>query len=417
MIRSTLRLLPLVLALAAAVPAAAQPEGRTPPRPRLPAAADTNDAQAYYQRGLQLLDEENGRAAADAFWWAERLNPGWADALYARRIALLTANPRRLVQYMNLTPSVVNSAEVAAIDSLYGRALSQNPFFHPRLDRYLFTQYVMQSVGRDFTRYTMGGQADRNALQHLVRQSIQESGPGLRAWLAFSDGRFTDAVPLYEQSLQNARNSVGLRMEKGQVLYLLGSYDGALQELTMALEALRRRDERNVVYLYQSKALLEQSIGMVHESAGRRAEAREAYARALQEDLSYYPAHVRTAALALAEGDTAAAAASMDLAVQVNATEPGLRVAYAQVLLQARRPMEALQQLQQAVALNPDFAEPHQWIARIYDAAGLTEEAAMSYDAFLARATRGHAFRATATERLVALRAGSAAPAAAAPAN
>lgn len=395
----------LLLALAAAAPLAAQREERLPPRPRLAAAADTNDAQAYFQRGMVLLDEDNANAAGDAFFWAHRLNPGWADALYAQWVARLTSNPRRLVQYMNGTPSVVYSSEIARIDSLKARALALDPFYHPRLDRHLFTKYVMGAVGRDVERYTMGGQANRSELEHYVRVYLQSASPSLKGWMAFSDGNFAEAVPQYQRAIDGARFDAGLRMEKAQVLYLMGSFDGALEEMTRAATELRARDERDLVYLYQSKSLVEQSIGMIHEAAGRPDAAREAYARALQEDLSYFPAHLRTAALALAAGDTASAAASMDLAVQVQPAEPALRLAYAQVLLQSRRPMEAVQQLQQAVALNADYAEPYQWMARVYDAAGLADEALLNYDAFLARAARGHAMRASAQTRAEALRA------------
>src|SRR5262245_40997723 len=54
-----------------------------PARPRLPAGADTNSGRAYYQIGLRLL-ERNLDSAADAFYWATRLEPDQGDALYAR---------------------------------------------------------------------------------------------------------------------------------------------------------------------------------------------------------------------------------------------------------------------------------------------------------------------------------------------
>ena len=68
-------------------------------RPRLDSGADTNDARAYYDRGVYLL-ERDPETAANAFFWATRLEPGWAEALYARRIAGLMANQNLLIGYM-----------------------------------------------------------------------------------------------------------------------------------------------------------------------------------------------------------------------------------------------------------------------------------------------------------------------------
>ena len=56
--------------------------------------------------------------------------------------------------------------------------------------------------------------------------------------------------------------------------------------------------------MYESKALLEHSIGLVQQRLGNKSAAKEAFGRALQEDLSYFPAHVQLAYLALDGKDT-----------------------------------------------------------------------------------------------------------------
>src|SRR5262249_31280120 len=71
---------------------------KAPNRPKLPAGADTNDAHAYYDFALSKLNKDDD-AAADALYWSTRLEPMWADAFYARRIALLLSDPRRLENY------------------------------------------------------------------------------------------------------------------------------------------------------------------------------------------------------------------------------------------------------------------------------------------------------------------------------
>src|SRR5437773_10142033 len=80
---------------------ATTPAQRTNDRPKRPAlleSADTNDARAYFDLGLQSL-RRDPKMAADAFYWSARLDPMNADAFYARRVALLLSDPRRLELY------------------------------------------------------------------------------------------------------------------------------------------------------------------------------------------------------------------------------------------------------------------------------------------------------------------------------
>src|SRR5512142_1628409 len=97
-------LLCTALALASAVflvatPLAAQRGGKPVPRPKLRDVTDTNDAQAYYDAGIQQFNRDPDYAA-DAFYWAMHSNPGWADPLYARRAALLAQRRTLLNAYM-----------------------------------------------------------------------------------------------------------------------------------------------------------------------------------------------------------------------------------------------------------------------------------------------------------------------------
>ena len=70
-----------------------------PPRPRFTIARDSNSAAAYYYHGLQVLGKKPYEAA-DAFYWAARLDPQWADPIYARRVALLMKYETSLVSYV-----------------------------------------------------------------------------------------------------------------------------------------------------------------------------------------------------------------------------------------------------------------------------------------------------------------------------
>src|SRR5207247_6068689 len=99
-------------------PAALQAQGgKVPKRPNLEEGADTNFAPAYYEFGMRKI-ERDPQKAADAFYWATRLDPAWAQPVYARRIALLMADPRLLVGYMRGNRRFLESKEARRIDSL-----------------------------------------------------------------------------------------------------------------------------------------------------------------------------------------------------------------------------------------------------------------------------------------------------------
>jgi len=88
----------LALALLLGSQLNAQKRKDEPRRPKLPAGVDTNNAQVYYDLGLEQIQRDPEKAA-DAFYWATRINPVWADAYYARRCALLLTDKYRFQRY------------------------------------------------------------------------------------------------------------------------------------------------------------------------------------------------------------------------------------------------------------------------------------------------------------------------------
>ncbi len=406
------------LALAAtlaAVPAAAQ-RGRAGihdpmPRPALWAGADTTDANSYYNLGVQRLATEP-RVAADAFYWAYRLRPGWADALYGRRVALLMANPERLVRYMDGQRTTTRSADVLAVDSLYVRALTLDPFLFRKFDRQLFAAYLRRLAENAIRR---GGEGVEQArVDDWIRSILSSLDPETAGWRAYSEGRFPDAIESYERATRagGGRHRSRSRTELARVLYLAGQHDRARDEMAKAIDDMRREDADDLVYLYESKAVLEHSVAAIHERQSRPDSARQAYGRALEEDLAFYPAHVRLASLALAAGDTASAVAEMDLAAQLAPGDGALRFDYAGLLVSARKYPEAVEELKRAIELEPWFAAPHLLLGKIHDASGLKLEAVQNYRDFLARAPRGDAQRVWAESRLASVESALAAEAA-----
>src|SRR5687767_1997850 len=96
----------------------AQKKSKEPKRPKMEAGRDTNSAGAYYYWGLGQL-ERNPRGAQDAFYWASRLEPSWADPLYAQRIAFHMSDLARFWKYITGTKYVLRSAEIKRTDSLH----------------------------------------------------------------------------------------------------------------------------------------------------------------------------------------------------------------------------------------------------------------------------------------------------------
>lgn len=398
----------IALAAAAALVCATQAPGQStrvhdvPRRPVLWAEADTNSANTYYIHGVNRIVERPSEAAA-AFYWAARLRPGWADPLYGRRVALLMTEPDRLVRYMQDNRGTVRSAEVQAIDSLQLRALSLDPFLIQKFDRQLLRVYMTRAVMQDMRRES--GDANAALAAYHVENWLRSSEPSMRAWVAYSEGRFPQALSEYERSLAraNARSKPRIHTEVGRIHFFTGNLAKAAEHFTAAAAGMRKEDARELVFVYESKALMEHSLGAVYEKMGNAAAAQEAYGRALQEDLSFAPAHRALSALALARGDTATAVSELALAVELSPGDAALRVQYGVMLVGARQPEEGVAEFKRAAELEPYFAAPHLMLARLYDFSGIPDQALEHYRTYLARAARDDAGYANAQERIAAL--------------
>lgn len=367
---------------------------KVPPRPQLEAAADTNDATGYYDLGLALL-QRSPEKAADAFYWAAQLNPASPDAFYARRTALLMARPRLLVDYWQGQRRALRDKDVQRADSLYLHALTLNPFFSRKLDGVFFNA-IMRELAAD----AAGPGGNISALEHEIERYLMTAPADLRAWRAYADGRFEPALELYATAIKSARKKAGLRLERGRLLFQLDRADSALTELTLAAQELRKADKKDLVFVYESKALVEHSLGLVYRRLGQTDAAREAFALALQEDLAYSPAHVQLGFLALEAHDTTTAISEFDLAVQIDADDPVLRYQYGYTLQEVGRAAEAEEQLRKAIELNAVYAAPHFTLAKAIAAQGRADEAAAEFRTFLALSSRNDPRRNEATQVL-----------------
>jgi hypothetical protein len=142
--------------------------------------------------------------AADALYWATRLEPTWADAYYARRIAMHLGDPQRLRRYWLGDQGTIESGDIRRIDSLYYRARTIDPFVSQRLERRLF-----EAVADEIAKEHAGDPAQ---VRVIVEQEMN-SWPGAnRAWHAYIDGRSIEAVQLYADAIKADRNNRSARL-------------------------------------------------------------------------------------------------------------------------------------------------------------------------------------------------------------
>lgn len=377
---------------------------KLPPRPRGPATADSNDARAFLNYGNDLFERDPG-TASNAFYWAARLDPTLGEAFYGYRAAEIMRMPGLRREYFSGTPNN-RSKGMLRLDSIYLRAVIASPFLYRRLDKAMFTLWWRESIERVLRQNGVNiNDVPAGEITHYLDREMQRADQATKAWIAYSDGDFDLALRRYADAIKSAKEKGAYRISRGRIFGMRREADSAVREFTQAIEELRTRDAKQVVVLYDSKAVLEYSIAVLLEGRSNNAGAREAYGRALQEDLSYWPAHLRLGLLALSEKDTSAALAELDLAVQVAPDEPWVREMYGVTLAATGRKDEALVQLRKAADLEPYWAQPHATIGQLLEKDN-PAAAIDAYQHFLARSARAAPLRREIEERLAALKGG-----------
>lgn len=371
---------------------------RVPRRPRLASGADTNDALAYLHLGHRVL-EDNATNAAEAYYWALRLDPSSADALYGLRTATLMRRPSTFARYMEGSNSVVFSPEMKANDSLYFRALRIDPFLHPRHQRTMQFVYFRQAIADGVNQ----GQID-----FYLEDAFNRSSPAVRARIAVGEGRFDHALGLYGEAIGRSRNPMYLYLERGALNAMQGYNDAAISDYQIGLTELRSRDLKDtVVIFYSSKALHEHSVGLLQARKGDLEKAREAFGRAMEEDLSFYPSHLALAQMALTVGDTATALSEAALAAELAPSEAHVQFRHGEILIQLARHADAVAPLKRAVQVEPYYALPLFLLGQALEQTGDAAGAREAYTRFLALTTQRDPRRADVTVRLAALPGGT----------
>lgn len=389
------------LMLVAAAPlfsVAAQRLGPPPKRPRIE-SPDTNEARAYFEYGIRFI-KDKPTAAADAFYWAARIDPGMAEALYGRRVGLIMSEPGQLRRQFTSNRRNPTKNDLQ-LDSLLLRSVMLSPLLYRRFDLPLFQAFYLNEVQGIFSPSNRPSDLELN---NAIDKVLRESGPEIRGQMAYARSDFKNALSNYAAAMKGSKETARLRIERGRIFGIQAQPDSAIAEFQKALVELRKKDSKEVVVLYNSKAVVEQSIGMMLEQKDDVAGAREAYGRALQEDLAYWPAHLSLGILAAGAKDTTTALSEFALAMEIANDEPYVHAFVGSALVNLGRHEEAIAPLKKAIALEPYYALPHIALGKLYEEAKSWADAIASYEGFLSRAGRNNPQRAAAEVRLAALK-------------
>ena len=357
-----------LLALFAVTAGAQRTPGKEPRRPTLKASADTNNWMEYHNHAMRLI-VTRPQLAAEALYWAERLEPTLAEPMYARWAALWMTQPQLLKDYASGTERVLNSPPVRRLDSLNYTARLRNPMVNQAVRRLVLKAMFDHSMGEGNWEWNRD--------------------PEMLAWLDYTDGKFErSATRLAAIIDKDPQKHYVLRYDRALALYAMGRLDSAALELTHLVEEMHRRDQKELTYFYNSKAMFEYGAGVAYSQARQLEPARQAFMRALSEDLAFYPAHRGLGAVSLALGDTTMAISEYQQALELNPADLVTRYYYALVLMNARQRGAAIGHLKAVVDAEPHFAAPYYYLGRILDVEGRHAEAMTYYTEFLPRAPR-----------------------------
>src|SRR5437879_6014312 len=152
-----------------------------------------------------------------ALYWAARLDPDWANPLYARAMVILRALRAdqlfALFRYRSTLRLSLTPRQAQVVDSLVRLAWAHNPLLFTDVDLFVMPLSLP------------GATPD----------------PGLEGWRAYKLGDFPRAESLLAVALRLHPDQVELRISRAQSLALLGRYDSAAAEPGVARDPGRVR--------------------------------------------------------------------------------------------------------------------------------------------------------------------------------
>lgn len=343
---------PVIVAIVVAFPLAAQQ--KAPRRPALPQGLDTLDSRAYYSWANDTQSDWKKKAAG--FYWASRLEPD--EFLY--RVAVYFGllgrqSPEWRSEYYRGTKYVVRSKEARRIDSVWAAVLIRHPF------------------------------PIRNANCYLV-EGLDRYRDRLQAGLIhYVNGCYGPADDAFAEALAEDSSQMEIHLWRANASYYLGRYDRAVTETQIVIDTLRARDAKYLTRIYESKEMLEYAVGMIHLRARRLDAAREAFGRALTENLAFYMAHARLGEIASGEGRLQAAATEYGLAAELAPDDGTMHYDRGETLVRMGFFDKAEGPLREAIRLEPYWAQPYFQLGLALEGQEKLAEAVTAFEDFLAR--------------------------------
>jgi len=234
-----------LLVVLPAIALRAQTSAQLPARPHLALGADTNSGQANYEYGLKVVSSDPDEAAR-AFYWASRIDPSSGDALYALRAAkVLAMNADEFTAYMEWRGDK-RTPQQLALDSLVYRSYVIDPFTFGNIDAAIMRRSIEASIRKSNPKI------DAGSLAYAVAVEMQEFGN--RAWFAYTQGKFDDALRMYAEQLKakpmpltkkkDAERAwqayydakIQIHAQRGLIFYMIDSLDSARAEMSTAIE-------------------------------------------------------------------------------------------------------------------------------------------------------------------------------------
>ncbi|MDB4907398.1 MAG: hypothetical protein JWO05_2182 [Gemmatimonadetes bacterium] len=366
-------LLLVLLVVSVSSTAAAQMPG-VPRRPKLAAAADTNDWEAYFDYAVSQLHRERELADA-AMYWSNHIDPSRAEPFFGRWVSFWLRDIPRFTRVLSGEEGNPNAADILRVDSLRIAALSRNPFVHQGLRAEVYDE-----------------------LPGSFRGDIATS-----AWLAYSRAEFPLAIELANRAIKaNPARNLYLRYMLAGAYVGSEKYDDATAQLTTLITELRKGDTKQVGF-YEAKDLLEYAVGRLLSQKNDIAGATAAFQRSVAENIAFAPAHSALGLIALSKRDLTTATTELALAVELSPDDALYHMQYGDVLMKARRYDDAMRQYSEAISDEPYYADPYFRLGTAFEAAGQKVSAIQAFQGFIAHAPKASLWIYQARDKIAAL--------------
>ncbi len=384
---------------------------------------DTNDSRLYYSAGVAERGFNPSLASAD-FYWASRLDPGWADPYFARWYTLRRAPYLQTLRFVRRQgvvlehpaasrgPQVIPDSIWLRIDSLFLQASVRNPF----VDEHLYFSDIASQI-RGEVRLANSLQSrmiDQINSQRIAQGEAPVTGPRRvevqQTWLtAYAARDFASAARLLAPLIKKNRDNLELYVFRANAFFNVRQYDSCSAMLRAAMARIETKEATRTLPAYLSKELFVYAIGIAQEQGGNQQAARAAYEETVAENLGFYMAHLHIASAALTARDTVAAVTEALAATQIRPDDPVVQFYAGYTLMAAGNHGDAIEHLRAAIASDPYYALPYLYLGQALEQSSDTAAAIAGYREFLARSRRDDDRRPT-VEAAVAILSGGLGP-------